>query len=119
MRFTRIPILKSLIAGLCVVVLGLFSMGLLGGLLYYAGYPVLYPLFGDINRWSGDDVWPAAIGSGMLWSLAFPLAGWANLKLGKRGAGPLVRRFSYIAVLWLGAIAVWIAMAASLNINFG
>ncbi|MFC4255336.1 hypothetical protein GRI97_07860 [Altererythrobacter xixiisoli] len=111
--------LKSLIAGAIAAALGLLSMGLLGGLLYYAAFPVLFPLFGNINGWSGDNVWPATIGAGMLWGLAFPIAGLINRRLARQGTAPALRRACYALVLWVGAALVWIAMAGTMDIRLG
>ena len=72
----RMP--RSWLAALAVVLLGLVSMGALGGLLYFAVAPAVWPLFGNLNDWRGDGVWPATVAVGMLWSLGFVLAGWLN-----------------------------------------
>lgn len=111
--------IKSLTAGVIAAALGLFSMGLLGGLLYYAAYPVLFPLFGNINGWSGDNVWPATIGAGMLWGLAFPAAGLINRRLERRDIVPALRRACYALVLWIWAALVWISMVGMLDIRIG
>ena len=57
----------SLIAFFITAILGLLSMGALGGLLYY---PVsfLFASYPTLNDWSGDWVWPSVIMVGMLWS---------------------------------------------------
>lgn len=98
---------RSIIAAVAVAALGLISMGGLGGLLYYAIYPVAAPIYGDLNDWRGDDVWPAMIMTGMMWSLSFPVAGWIDRRLAAGGRSTFMRRASYGAILWLGALAVW------------
>ncbi|WP_157094212.1 hypothetical protein [Brucella pseudogrignonensis] len=95
------------------LVLGLLSMGLLGAALYYACYPVLAPFYGNPNSdWSGDWVWSAMIWAGMLWSISFLVAGWLNLQLVPH-LPRLPRAIAYLAVLWLGALAVWYAVLAA------
>ena len=86
--------------------------------LYYLAAPVLWPLFGDVNHWRGDDVWPAVIAAGMLWSLSFLAAGWLNRRL-ERAAWPVWRRrVVYALVLWLGAVLWWFLLASSMDIRF-
>ena len=96
----RMP--RSWLAALAVVLLGLATLGVLGGLLYLAVAPVVWPLFGNLNDWRGDGVWPATIGVGVLWSLCFVFAGWLNQRWLARGWSPMRRRLAYGAVLWLG-----------------
>lgn len=108
----------SLIAAAIAAALGLLSMGLLGGLLYYAVYPVVYPMFGNLNDWRGDEVWPATIGAGMLWALSFLPAGLVNRRLVVAGAGRGKRWVCYGAILWVGALLAWLLMATTLAIPF-
>ena len=110
---------RSLIAAAIVAVLGLLSMGALGGLLYGAVAPVLHPWLGDLSDWHGDGVWPATIGAGMLWSLAFVAAGWLDQRLRRAGWRPWPRRVMYALVLWLGAVLVWLAAASAFPIGQG
>lgn len=111
----RMP--RSWLAAVVVGWLGLLSMGFLGGLLYLAAMPVLWPLYGDLGEWRGDDVWPAMIAVGMLWSLCFVLAGWLNLRWLVRGWSPWRRRVAYGLVLWAGAALLWLLMASTMEIR--
>ena len=112
----RMP--RSWLAALVVGFVGLFSMGLLGGLLYFVVAPVVWPLFGNLNDWSGDDVWPATIGAGMFWSLCFLLAGWLNQRWLARGWSRWRRRLAYAGALWVGAALLWLFMASTMDIRF-
>lgn len=112
----RMP--RSWLAALAVVLLGVVSMGALGGLLYFAVAPVVWPLFGNLNDWRGDGVWPATVAVGMLWSLGFVLAGWLNQRWLARGWSPRRRRLAYAVVLWLGAALLWVLVAATSDIRF-
>ena len=112
----RMP--RSWLAALAVVLLGLVSMGALGGLLYFVVAPVVWPGFGNLNDWRGDGVWPATVAVGMLWSLGFVLAGWLNQRWLARGWSPRRRRLAYAAVLWLGAALLWVLVAATSDIRF-
>jgi hypothetical protein len=98
---------RSVIAFLIVGALGLLSMGLLGGALYYATSFALPPSFPHIDSIGGDWVWPAVILVGMLWSVAFLIAGWLNRRLIARGMATGSRRTIYVIVLWLWAYALW------------
>ncbi len=109
---------RSWLAALAVVLLGVVSMGALGGLLYFAVAPVVWPLFGNLNDWRGDGVWPATVAVGMLWSLGFVLAGWLNQRWLARGWSPRRRRLAYAVVLWLGAALLWVLVAATSDIRF-
>lgn len=106
MRFL-LAIKWSLLAFAAVLVLGLLSMGALGGAIYYVCYPLLAPFYGNLNDWRGDWVWNATIWAGMLWSVSFLAAGFLNLRLETRGISACSRRAAYAAVLWIGALAVW------------
>lgn len=110
---TLFAIKGSLIAGVAVALIGLLSMGLLGAGLYYAGYPLLEPLWGDLNDWHGDDVWPATLWAGMLWAIFFPVAGWVDLRLKQAGKPGALRALAWLAILWVGAVAVWLCVASS------
>ena len=103
---------RSVIAFIAVAILGLLSMGALGGGLYYAAYPFLEPCYGNPDEWRGDWVWPAMILAGMLWSLSFLVAGYLNNFLAARGHGPRFRRAVYVVVLWVGAAVCWIVVLA-------
>jgi len=103
---------RSVIAFLVTLALGLLSMGAQGAALYYAAFPALVPVFGDLNDWRGDWVWPATILAGMAWSASFLIAGLVTLRLERRGVGIGPRRIVYGALLWLGAVAAWWAVLA-------
>lgn len=110
---TLFAIKGSIVAGVVVAVLGLFSMGILGFGLYYACYPLLAPLYGNLNDWSGDDVWPATIWAGMVWAMWFPVAGLADLGLKRAGKPNALRVISWLVILWLGAGVVWLYVAST------
>ena len=110
---TLFTIKGSIIAGFVVAAAGLFSMGILGFGLYYACYPLLEPLYGDLNDWTGDDVWPATIWAGMLWAIWFPVAGFADLRLKQAGKSSALRVLSWIVILWVGAGLVWLYVAST------
>ena len=104
---TILQMKRSIIAFVVALALGLLSMGALGGVLYYAVYPLFAPFHGDLNDWRGDWVWPAVIAAGMLWSFSFLVAGFFNVKLEKAGWSVFARRAIYGVVLWLGAACAW------------
>jgi hypothetical protein len=96
----------STIAFSIAAFLGLFSMGLLGALLYY---PVSF-LFKDvpsINSWHGDWVWPATISVGIFWSLGFILGGLSHHYLTKMGVSKIFSYIIYALILWLWAAFLW------------
>lgn len=98
---------RSILAAVVAFALALLSMGLLGGVLYYAVYPVFAPFFGNLDDWQGDNVWPAVLCAGMLWAPSFLAAGWVAMRLARRGAGAWPRRIAYGVTLWLGAVFAW------------
>ena len=106
---------RSYVAALVTAALGLLSMGFLGAALYALALPVLWPLYGDPDRWSGDNVWPAMIGAGVLWSISFVVAGRINRRLEQAGWSPWPRRGIYVLVLWLGAALSWILQLQTLD----
>lgn len=110
---TLFAIKGSIIAGVAVATAGLFSMGFLGFGLYYACYPLLAPLYGNLNDWHGDDVWPATIWAGMFWAISFPAAGFVDLRLKRTGAARALRTLSWVAILWAGAAVAWLYVASS------
>ena len=98
---------RSCWAFLATLLLGLLSMGLLGGALYHAvrfALPASYPSIDDIH---GDWVWPAFLAVGMGWSLGFLQAGALNLRLERKGVAALWRRLAYGLVLWVWAWLLW------------
>jgi hypothetical protein len=116
---TLFAIKGSIIAGMVVVALDLFSMGALGLGLYYLTYPIHYPLLGDINQWEGVDLfWPTIIWAGMLWAICFPAAGLVDLRLQRAGTARARRIFSYLVILWLGAGFVWLFVAMTSGYRF-
>lgn len=100
-----------------IALTGLLSMGLLGGLLYYAAYPVLAPLYGDIDDWSGDDVWPATIMAGMLWALAVPVAAMLSRRLADRGVRRALRWTGALAAMWIGAAIAWMLVLTMTDVR--
>jgi hypothetical protein len=105
---------RSILAFVCALILGLFSMGVLGLALYYPVYPLLAPFFGDPNDWpSGDWVWPAIVGAGMAWSFSFLAAGLLNRRLENAGWQARYRKAIYVAVLWLGAALIWLIILSA------
>jgi hypothetical protein len=104
---------RSILGFIAALVIGLLSMGLLGGGLYYAVYPVLRPFYGDPNDWHGDWVWPSLISAGMLWSLSFLAAGLLNVRLEKSAWRTRSRQAVYLAMLWLGAGLIWLIILSS------
>lgn len=107
------PMKWSLAAWGVFTALGLLSMGLLGFALYFLAWPVLGPVYGNANRWTGDWVWPVMIGAGMLWPLSFLAAGGVQLYLESIGWGRLPAVAAYAAILWLGAVLVWWLLLAT------
>ncbi|MPT46991.1 MAG: hypothetical protein E2598_01040 [Sphingobium sp.] len=110
MRITKwlSPIKCSVFAGAGVAFLGLLSMGALGIALFYAGWPILGPLYGNPDDFRGDWVWPAFLFTGISWGLAFPLAGWASLWLARNRIGVWAQRAAYALILWVSAILLWL-----------
>lgn len=96
----------SIIAFFSSGALGLFSMGLLGAVLYY---PVSFLLrkFPSLDDWTGDWVWPAVIGVGIFWSVGFLLGGVVWHYLAKITSSKAILCCAYIFVLWLWAAIVW------------
>ena len=103
---------RSCWAFLLTGLLGLLSMGLLGGALHYAvcfALPASYPSIDDFH---GDWVWPAFIAVGMGWSLGFLPAAALNLRLERKGVAALWRRLIYGLVLWVWALLLWLVTLA-------
>lgn len=99
-KATKFSILGFIISG----ALGLLSMGVLGYGLYYAVLPVL----GDrMDELQGDATWPSLILAGMVWSVAFLLAGGLYAWLSKKNFPSGILYLSYLSVLWLWALVVW------------
>ena len=107
-----LTIRRSIIACILAAILGLLSMGALGGGLYYAAYPILGPFFGNPDDWRGDWVWPTMILAGVLWSLSFPVAGYLDHRLVLHRHAPGFRRVVYALVLWSGAALCWALLLA-------
>jgi len=97
----------SILGFLAAAILGLFSMGALGGGLYYTLLPGLRNSFPPFDTWRGDWVWPAMIGSGMLWSAGFIFAGFANHYFSKINPPKFLLVLVYALILWLWINAVW------------
>lgn len=106
-RFWYRELRFSVIAAGVVFVLGLVSMGLLGGLLYGAVVPVVGQLFPRSKSLLGDWVWPAMIVTGQAWAVAFLIAGAADRLLKRGSAGVPVRVLLYVAILWCWDLVIW------------
>lgn len=98
---------RSLIAFLATIALSLLSMGFLGAGLYFLVFFALPSSYPHINDLRGDWVWPAIIGVGMAWSVGFLFAGEINRRLELKRIHAMIRKFIYVAVLWLWALALW------------
>ncbi len=103
---------RSVWAFLVAGVLGLFSMGLLGWALYYAVCLALPHSYPNIDAIHGDWVWPTFIGVGMAWSFGFLLASALNLRLERSGITIAWRRVTYVLVLWVCALLLWLGALA-------
>ncbi len=97
----------SSITMLCVFIIAFLSMGLLGMLLYYLVMPVTILWLPHLNELSGDWMWPAFIGIGMLWSFSFLIAGIIDHKWVKKVASKSTRRWTYLFILWFCAFILW------------
>lgn len=85
----------------------LLSLGLSGYALYWLAWPLLRPWFPSDDSWTGDWVWAAMVGVGLVWPLLFLLAGYINQLLLERYIPATARRLLYAAILWLGAWLLW------------
>ncbi|WP_396596367.1 hypothetical protein [Dokdonia sp. R86516] len=96
----------SIIAFVAILPMGLFSMGILGALLYY---PVsfLFTSYPTLNDWTGDWVWPATIGVGMFWSFGFIWAGLAWHFLRNKLHSVHILRVIYAIICWAWAALLW------------
>ena len=109
---------KQLQAWLCrcfagALLLSFLSFGLLGYVLYYAAYPVVGVAYPHLSTWRPDTMWPLIVGAGLVWSFSFIPAGVIDHALAGRGVARLPRLISYVAVLWLGAVAAWLLVIAT------
>ena len=93
----------------CAIGLGLtlLSLGMTGYALYWLAWPLIWPWYPSAAGWSGDWVWAAMVGIGMVWSLLFLPVGYFNQWLLERGVAQGVRRAIYAALLWFGAALMW------------
>lgn len=97
----------SIVAFAISLALGLFSMGALGGGLYYTLLPVVKNKFPAFDEWHGDWVWPAMIGSGMLWSAGFIFGGISYHYLLKLRTPKFLNILFYVLILWSWINIVW------------
>jgi hypothetical protein len=97
----------SIVAFLITFALGLLSMGALGGGLYYTLLPAIKNQFPPFNSWTGDWVWPAMIGSGMLWSTGFIFGGIVYHYLLKLKIPKFITIILYIFILWISINLIW------------
>jgi len=96
MRFSSIACLVSF-------VLNFLSMGLLGGIVFFSVYPLLWPFYSNYylaNILRGDSVWPVMLGAGLFFSLGFIAAGFLNRALAVLPWGMFLRVCIYLLVLW-------------------
>lgn len=100
--YTRFSVWGFLISA----ILGLFSMGVLGALLYYCLF-FLHDAYPSFNDWHGDWVWAALIGVGVAWSLGFLIAGISCHYLHRKFAASLFSKALYVLVLWAWAALLW------------
>lgn len=99
-KATKFSILGFLISG----TLGLLSMGALG----YGLYHIVQPVLADrIDELQGDATWPSLILAGMIWSIAFLIAGGLHSLLSRRNIPVAVLYANYTIVLWVWALVVW------------
>jgi hypothetical protein len=102
------------LAFIITLIVGLFSMGALGFVLFYPVYPVLAPFFGGPDEWpSGDWLWSSTIAAGMAWSFSFLVAGLLNRRLEQVGWRAHYRKAIYVAVLWIGAALIWLIILSA------
>lgn len=94
----------SIITFFIMDVLGFFSMGLLGAVLYF---PVAFLMPITIDDLPGDSVWPTVILIGLLWPFGFLVAAWLWERLSDKITSKAALRMSYTAVLWIWAAALW------------
>ena len=97
----------SLISFIITLALGLLSMGFLGIGLYYLVSPILNLYFPPIDSLHGDWAWPAMIISGMVWSFAYPIAGWVYLHLTRFDWTRMTKVLAYIFILLLWDLILW------------
>lgn len=95
------------------ILLSFLSLGMLGYVLYYIAYPIVGVLYPPLSAWRADAVWPLIVGAGVVWSLSFLPAGVVDHALTTRGVSPAGRKFSYVLVLWIGAVAAWLFLIAT------
>ena len=97
----------SIIGFLSTALLGLFSMGALGGGLYFTLLPALKNHFPPFDTWHGDWVWPAMITAGMCWSVGFIFAGIVCHYLIKLHTPKFLLVIAYAFILWVWINSVW------------
>jgi len=113
--------LKAFLAGLWAMKASLFgfvaafaasflSFGYISLVLYALVSPVLTQLYPPLESWRGPWVWPVLVGVAILWSFSFPIAGVVDLRLAAAQASKRTRWLSYLAILWLGALASWLVV---------
>lgn len=94
----------SIIAFVISGALGLFSIGLLGILLYY---PVSFAMPKSIDNMHGDGVWPTLILVGMLWSFGFLMAAYFRSLFAKIMPSKLILNGIYLFIIWCWAALLW------------
>jgi len=118
MKFKLLPQTKvmrfSLIAFILSIIISLLSMGFLGMGLYFIASAPLTLLFpnvpSDMKTWHGDWVWPAMISIPMVWAFGFLIAGGMYLFLQKQDWTNLTLKTSYIVILLLWNLLIWLVL---------
>lgn len=105
----------SIIAFIITLLLGVFSMGILGVGLYYLVY-FLFPNYLFFQDWTGDWVWPTFIEVGVIWSFGFLIASLINHYLRKYITASFFLKVIYLLILWLWAVVLWY-VAINKNLN--
>ena len=105
------PDRRSIVRAAVALVLGFVSMGALGAALHVLVAPTLPPGYRQVNALTGDWVWPAMITVGMAWSVGFLVAGAVDRTLEARGRSRVVRRLTYLVLLWSWAALLWNGVA--------
>ena len=100
---------ESILLGIVVAVIGMYSLGVLGGVLYYACYPLVVPFYGEISDWSNSngDALGALIEAGMRGGISFPVAGYVNIWLRRFNVKILPRLLWGLVIVWIGGALAW------------
>lgn len=109
----------SMIACILCLVLSLLSMGLLGGALFLIAAPMLELFFPqmstDLNKISGDWVWPTMIGMPLLWSFGWLIAGRAYLHVDALDWTNLTKKTGYVVILLVWNLLIWLFLLSMIR----